>query len=115
MQHMAHVPRRPIGDPGVVCCRWRQPGPPPHRRSARNGFENFRPGPLTLVGEGAEASVPRFARLFVFALGLGDAFDRDDALLLGGVEDDDALRGAAGDADAADRHANELAAIGSPA
>src|SRR5499427_4593330 len=46
-------------------------------------------------------------------LGLfGEPLDRDHALALGGVEHDDALGGAAGDADAVDRAADQLAAVG---
>src|SRR5689334_9127250 len=43
---------------------------------------------------------------------LREALDRDDALALGGVEHDHALRGAAGNSDAVDRAADQLAAIG---
>src|SRR5207237_1039554 len=43
---------------------------------------------------------------------LGDAFDRDHALALRGREHDHTLRRAAGYADAVDRAADELAAIG---
>src|SRR6185295_13940749 len=43
---------------------------------------------------------------------LAQALHRDDALALGGVEHDHALRGAAGDADAVDRAADQLAAVG---
>src|SRR5690349_25033441 len=42
---------------------------------------------------------------------LGEPLDRDHALALGGVEHDHPLGGAAGDADAVDRAADELAAI----
>src|SRR5579871_984885 len=42
----------------------------------------------------------------------GDPLHRSDTLALGGVEHDDALGGAAGDADAVDRTADQLAAIG---
>ena len=38
--------------------------------------------------------------------------DRHDALVFGGVEHDHALRAAAGDTDAVDRAADELAAVG---
>ena len=43
---------------------------------------------------------------------LADALDADDTFALGRIEDDDALRAAAGDADALDRAADHLAAIG---
>src|SRR5215472_6117813 len=42
----------------------------------------------------------------------GEPLDRDHALALGGVEHDHALGGAAGDADAVDRTADQLTAIG---
>ncbi len=41
-----------------------------------------------------------------------DAFDTDDLFALSRIEDDDALRAATGDADAFDRTADQLAAIG---
>src|SRR5688500_8182630 len=43
---------------------------------------------------------------------LADPLDRHDMLVIGGVEDDDALGGAPGLADVMDRAADELAAIG---
>src|ERR1700734_1241749 len=43
---------------------------------------------------------------------LADMLDRDHMLVLGGVEYDDALGGAAGDPDALDRAADQLALVG---
>src|SRR5882762_375419 len=43
---------------------------------------------------------------------IADMFDRDDMLVLGGVEHDDALGGAAGDPDAFDRATDQLALVG---
>src|ERR1700691_3835416 len=51
------------------------------------------------------------AVLFALAF-LGQPLDRSDALALGGVEHDDALGGAAVNADAVDRAADELPAVG---
>ena len=55
-----------------------------------------------------DALVPVLAVLAVLA----DVLDRDDVLVLGGVEHDDALGRAAGDADAFDRAADQLALVG---
>jgi hypothetical protein len=48
----------------------------------------------------------------VAVLFLADVLDRDHVLVLGGVEHDHALGGAAGDADAFDRAADQLALVG---
>src|SRR5215467_8565657 len=48
----------------------------------------------------------------LLAVLFAQAFDRDDALAFGGVEHDYALRAAAGDADAVDRAADQLPAVG---
>src|SRR5216684_8088383 len=56
-------------------------------------------------------NAPAALRCAVFRL-FADALDRDDALALGGVEHDHPLRRAAGDADAVDRAADELALVG---
>src|SRR5438093_1367198 len=58
---------------------------------------------------GCIASVPSPAVILAF---LADALDRHHLLVLGGVEHDHALGRAAGDADAFDAGADELAAIG---
>src|SRR5439155_26082 len=67
-----------------------------------------------LAGVGARGLVTvvgALDRVFVLA-GVGQAFDRDHVLLLRGAEDDHALGVAAGDADLADRSADQLALVG---
>jgi len=60
-----------------------------------------------LSGAASIAAVAVFAALF-----LADMLDRNDVLVLGGVEHDHALGRAAGDADALDRAADQLALVG---
>src|ERR1700677_4285420 len=68
----------------------------------------------TPSGRGPRRTRNRLLR-FLVAAGLAsrlpDAVDGDDVLLLGGVEYDHALRRAASDADAGDRHPDELPAV----
>ena len=58
------------------------------------------------------ASKPRLLAVPVLLALFGNPLDRDHALAFGGVEDDHALGRAAGDADAVDRAADQLAAVG---
>src|SRR5690606_15706072 len=50
--------------------------------------------------------------IFLLVLRLADAFDGHDLFVLGHLEDAHALARARGEADAVDRHADELAAAG---
>src|SRR6476660_1844642 len=50
--------------------------------------------------------------LFLVAALFAQALERHDLLVLGGIEHDHALRRAPGDADAGDRRADQLAAVG---
>jgi len=73
-----------------------------------------------MLAPGAQAQALRFddqairrqlAAIAILAL-VADVLDRNHVLALGGIEHDDALRRAAGDADAIDRAADQLPGIG---
>ena len=91
--------------------------PPATRTTPRRGQPKY-PRPCRRIGKGGALparpralSRSRFRRRFV-AFRLADPLDRHDFLALGRLNTRTPLRRAGGEADALDRHADQLAAIG---